>query len=65
MCVVADRLQAFVTETARLEELRRQRSRSFRNYERKRGRFGFITAEEERERWALKAEDVAQQLAST
>ncbi|MFH0822710.1 MAG: helicase-related protein, partial [Pseudomonadota bacterium] len=62
--VVADRFQAFLTDTAELQELRRQRIRSLRDYERKLERFGFITAEEEQERSTLEAEDIAQQLAS-
>ncbi|MEW6137142.1 MAG: helicase-related protein [Thermodesulfobacteriota bacterium] len=62
--VVADRFQTFVTETAESQEMRRQRIRSLREYERKLQRFGFITAEEEQERSNLEAEDIAQQLAS-
>lgn len=62
--VVADRFQHFLTETAELQEVRRQRISSLRTYERKLARFGSISAEEEQERSILEAEDLAQQLAT-
>jgi len=62
--VVADRYQQYLTETSELQEVRRQRIRSLREYERKLQRFGTISPDEERERNLLEAEDIAQQLAS-
>lgn len=62
--VVADRYQQYLTDTSEMQEVRRQRIRSLREYERKLQRFGTISADEERERNLLEAEDVAQQLAS-
>lgn len=62
--VVAERFQHFLTETAELQEVRRQRLKSLRDYERKLERFGSISMEEEQERGLLEAEDLAQQLAS-
>jgi hypothetical protein len=62
--VVADRYKGFLTDTAELQETRRQRIRTLRDYERKLERFGSIAAEEEQERNVLEAEDLAQQLAA-
>ncbi len=64
LIVVADRFQHFLTETADLQEVRRQRVKSLRDYERKLERFGSISIEEEQERSFLEAEDLAQQLVS-
>ncbi|MEW4490900.1 helicase-related protein [Thalassoglobus sp. JC818] len=64
LSVVAERFQQFLNDTAELQEARRQRVRTIRDYERKIERFGSITAEEEQERSFLEAEDVAQQLAA-
>ncbi len=62
--VVADRYQHFLVETAEAQELRRQRIKSLKDYARKYERFGSTTAEEERDRSLLEAEDLAQQLAT-
>ncbi len=62
--VVAERFQQFVTDTAELQEIRRQRIRTLGDYERKLERFGSMTAEQEEERSLLEAEDIAQQLAA-
>lgn len=64
LAVVADRFQRFLTDTAELQEVRRQRLRSLKDYHRKLERFGTISSEEEQERSLLEAEDLAQQLAS-
>jgi superfamily II DNA or RNA helicase len=64
LSVVAERLQHFLTDTAEQQELRKQRIRTLRDYERKLERFGSISAEEEVERSLLEAEDLAQQLAA-
>ncbi|MDX1963862.1 MAG: DEAD/DEAH box helicase family protein, partial [Pirellulales bacterium] len=61
---VASRFQQFLTDTTELQETRRQRVRTLRDYERRLERFGSIGAEEEEERSLLEAEDLAQQLAS-
>lgn len=63
LSVVAERFQHFLTDTDELQEARRQRIRTMRDYERKLERFGSITVEEEQERGLLEAEDLAQQLA--
>jgi superfamily II DNA or RNA helicase len=62
--VVADRYQHFLVETAEAQEFRRQRIKSLKDYARKCERFGSTTAEEERDRSLLEAEDLAQQLAT-
>ncbi len=64
LTVVASRFQHFLTDTAELQETRRQRIRTLRDYERKLARFGAIGPEEEQERSLLEAEDIAQQLAA-
>jgi superfamily II DNA or RNA helicase len=64
LAVVADRFQSFLADTADTQEQRRQRVRTLRDYERKIARFGVISADEEKERSVLEAEDIAQQLAS-
>lgn len=61
--VVADRYQQFVADTAELQNLRRERLRTLKDYQRKLDRFGAISTEEEQERSLLEAEDLAQQLA--
>lgn len=64
LSVVADRFQQFLTDTAETQELRRQRIKTLRDYERRLERFGSIGFEEEADRSALEAEDLAQQLAA-
>jgi hypothetical protein len=64
LAVVADRFQHLLTERTDEQEVRRQRLRSLREYNRKLERFGTITAEEEAEKSLLKAKQLAQQLAS-
>lgn len=64
LAVVGDRYQEYVSDTAELQELRRQRIRTLRDYERRIERFGAISLEEEQERSLLEAEDIAQQLAA-
>ncbi|SHJ80657.1 helicase-related protein [Desulfofundulus thermosubterraneus] len=64
LAVVASRFQEFLTDTAQMQEVRRQRLKTLRDYERKLERFGSISAEEERERSLLEAEDLAHQLAT-
>jgi superfamily II DNA or RNA helicase len=64
LSVVADRFQQFLTDTAETQELRRQRVKTLRDYERKLERFGTIGFEEEADRAVLEAEDLAQQLAA-
>jgi ERCC4-related helicase len=64
LAVVADRFQHFLSDTAELQEMRRQRIRTLRDYERKLERFGSMTPEEEQDRSMLEAEDMAQQLAT-
>jgi superfamily II DNA or RNA helicase len=64
LSVVADRFQHFLTDTAEKQELRRQRIRTLRDYERKLERFGTIGSDEEADRSLLEAEDLAQQLAA-
>jgi superfamily II DNA or RNA helicase len=64
LAVVAERFQQFLSDTGALQEARRQRLRTLRDYERKLERFGAMTAEEEQERSLLEAEDLAQQLAA-
>src|SRR5262245_51145437 len=64
LSVVAERFQQFLTDTAEKQELRRQRIRTLRDYERRLERFGSISVEEEADRSALEAEDLAQQLAT-
>jgi superfamily II DNA or RNA helicase len=63
LTVVAQRFQSFLVETAETQEIRRQRVRSLRDFERKIARFGVVSADEEQERSVLEAEDLAQQLA--
>jgi superfamily II DNA or RNA helicase len=63
LSVVADRFQLFLTDTAEKQELRRQRIKTLRDYERRLERFGSIGFEEETDRSVLEAEDLAQQLA--
>lgn len=63
LTAVASRFQHFLTDTAELQETRRQRVRTLRDYERRLERFGSITADEEQEHDLLAAEDLAQQLA--
>ena len=63
LTVVADRFQEFLTDTAEQQELRRQRVKTLRDYERRLERFGSIGFEEEADRTILEAEDLAQQLA--
>ncbi len=62
--VVADRFQRFATDSASAQELRRQRVKTLRDYERRIERFGSITQQEEEDRSLLEAEDIAQQLAN-
>jgi superfamily II DNA or RNA helicase len=64
LSVVADRFQHFLTDTAEKQELRRQRIKTLRDYERRLERFGSIGFEEEADRSVLEAEDLAQQLAA-
>jgi superfamily II DNA or RNA helicase len=64
LSVVADRFQQFLTDTAEKQELRRQRIKTLRDYERRLERFGSIGFEEEADRSVLEAEDLAQQLAA-
>ena len=64
LSVVADRFQQFLTDTAEKQELRRQRVKTLRDYERRLERFGSIGFEEETDRSVLEAEDLAQQLAA-
>lgn len=64
LSAVASRFQHFLADTAELQEARRQRVRTLREYERRLERFGSIGAEEEQERGLLEVEDLAQQLAS-
>ncbi len=63
LTAVASRFQHFLTDTAELQETRRQRVSSLRDYERRLERFGSISADEEQEHDLLAAEDLAQQLA--
>jgi hypothetical protein len=53
-----------LTDTAEQQELRRQRIKTLKDYERRLERFGSIGFEEEVDRSILEAEDLAQQLAS-
>jgi ERCC4-related helicase len=64
LSVVADRFQQFVTDTAEQQELRRQRVKTLKEYERRLERFGSIGFEDEADRAKLEAEDIAQQLAA-
>ncbi len=64
LSVVADRFQQFLTDTAEQQELRRQRVKTLREYERRLERFGSLGVEEEADRTILEAEDLAQQLAA-
>lgn len=64
LAVVADRFQEFLTDTAEKQELRRQRIKTMRDYERRLERFGSIGFEEEADRSVLEAEDLAHQLAA-
>jgi superfamily II DNA or RNA helicase len=64
LSVVADRFQEFLTDTAEKQELRRQRVKTLRDYERRLERFGSIGFEEEADRTILEGEDLAQQLAA-
>lgn len=61
---VASRFQGLVTQEAESQESRRQRLGTLRDYQRKIGRFGVASAEEEEERHSLETEDLAQQLAT-
>ncbi|MFV2070819.1 MAG: DEAD/DEAH box helicase family protein, partial [Pirellulales bacterium] len=58
LAVVADRFQHLLTEKADEQEVRRQRLRTLREYNRKLERFGTITAEEEAEKGLLEAEQL-------
>jgi len=62
--VVRDRFNYFLEDSRQLQEMRRQRITTLKEYEKKLQRYGTITAEEEEERSSLEAEDIAQQLAS-
>jgi ERCC4-related helicase len=64
LAVVAERFQHFLTDSGALQEARRQRLRTLRDYERHLERFGAMSAAEEQERSLLEAEDLAQQLAA-
>jgi superfamily II DNA/RNA helicase len=64
LSVVAERFQQFLTDTAEKQELRRQRIKTLRDYERRLDRFGSIEFDEELDRSLLEAEDLAQQLAA-
>jgi ERCC4-related helicase len=64
LAVVAERFQHLLTDVAEVQESRRQRIRTLRDYQRKIDRFGVLSAEEEQERSMLEAEDLAQQLVS-
>ncbi|MEW6237084.1 MAG: helicase-related protein [Candidatus Omnitrophota bacterium] len=61
--VVAERFQSLLAEKADMQEIRRQRLKTLREYHRKLERFGVISPEEEEEKQLLEAEDLAQQLA--
>jgi superfamily II DNA or RNA helicase len=60
---VANRFQDIVTRASESQQGRRERLRTLRDYYRKLERFGTVTAEEEADRHALEAEDLAHQLA--
>ena len=64
LAVVAERFQHLLTDVAEVQESRRQRIRTLRDYQRKIDRFGVLSADEEQERSMLEAEDLAQQLVS-
>ncbi len=64
LSVVADRFQQFLSDTNEQQELRRQRVKTLRDYERRLERFGSLGVEEEADRTILEAEDLAQQLAA-
>ena len=53
LSVVADRFQQFLTDTTEQQELRRQRVKTLRDYERRLERFGSIGFEEEADRAIL------------
>ena len=64
LSVVANRFQQFLTDSAEKQELRRQRVKTLRDYQRRLERFGSVSFEEEADRSMLEAEDLAQQLAA-
>ena len=64
LAVVAERFQHLLTDIAEVQESRRQRIRTLRDYQRKIDRFGVLSADEEQERSMLEAEELAQQLVS-
>jgi superfamily II DNA/RNA helicase len=59
---VAKRFQEIVTRSSESQQGRRERLRTLRDYYRKLERFGTVTAEEEADRHAIEAEDLAYQL---
>ena len=59
---VAKRFQEIVTRSSESQQDRRERLRTLRDYYRKLERFGTVTAEEEADRHAIEAEDLAYQL---
>lgn len=62
--VVRERFNFFLEDSQQLQEIRRQRISTLKDYEKRLQRYGTITAEEEEERCSLEAEDIAHQLAS-
>lgn len=60
--VVYGRFEQLMGQQAENQESKKQRVKTLRDYNRKLGRFGVISQEEERERETLEAEDIAQTL---
>jgi superfamily II DNA or RNA helicase len=63
LSVVADRLRERLAGAEEDQQTRQQRLRTLRDYYRRLERFGTATAEEERDRQLLEAEDLAERLA--
>ncbi len=65
LTVIRDRYRELVTTRKAEAETRRQRLRTLREYQRRLERYGALSYEEEQDRAALEAEDMAAELAST
>lgn len=63
--VIRDRYRELVTTSKADTETRRQRLRTLREYQRRLERYGALSFEEEQDRAALEAEDMAAELAAT
>ena len=63
--VIRDRYQELVSTREAETETRRQRLRTLRDYQRRLERYGALSFEEEQDRAALEAEDMAAELAAT